>query len=159
MRKRFEIQQTLGSTPIEEVSINPKSRHELPAILRALQYIFMQEGLRDEILGQLESSIQKGKRKTGRMGMSYWELFVMGVVRLGMDLNYDSLEDLVNNHKALRGILGVETGWDIRKAKFYHIQTLKDNVMLLDDELLDSINAVVVKAGHNLVKKKGMPYR
>ena len=36
----------------------------------------------------------------------------------------------------------------------YHLQTLKDNVSLLTPEILDRINQVVVKAGHQLVKKK-----
>ena len=36
----------------------------------------------------------------------------------------------------------------------YPIQTIKDNVSLLTPEVLDKINQVVVKAGHNLVKKK-----
>jgi len=156
MRKRYEIQQILGTIPISEVSISTKSRHELPAILRALQHIFSNAGLRETILGLLEDSIQKGKRATGRMGMSLWEIFVMGVVRLGMDLDYDSLEDLVNNHKSFRGILGVEMESGFSKAKHYHIQTLKDNVALLDDELLSKINTRVVAAGHNLVKKKGV---
>jgi len=159
MRKRYEIQQSLGTIPIGEVSISTKSRHELPAILRALQHIFNNSGLRETILGLLEESIQKDKRRTGRQGMSLWEIFVMGVVRLGMDLDYDSLEDLVNNHKSLRGILGVAMEWSFNTTKLYHIQTMKDNVALLDDELLGKINLRVVQAGHNLVKKKGYPYR
>jgi hypothetical protein len=35
----------------------------------------------------------------------------------------------------------------------YHLQTLKDNVSLLTPEILDRINQVVVKAGHQLLKK------
>lgn len=36
---------------------------------------------------------------------------------------------------------------------FYPLQTIKDNVSLLTPEILDLINQIVVKAGHNLVKK------
>lgn len=159
MRKRYEVQQSLGTIPITEVEISTKSRHELPAILRALQHIFGHPELRESILSLLEGEIQKDKAATGRMGMSLWEILVMGVVRLGMDLNYDSLEDLVNNHKSLRGILGVELASGFGEAKRYHIQTIKDNVGLLDADLLNKLNVVIVKAGHNLVKKKGRPYR
>ena len=35
----------------------------------------------------------------------------------------------------------------------YNLQTLKDNVALLTPEILDRINALVVDAGHSLVKK------
>jgi hypothetical protein len=43
-------------------------------------------------------------------------------------------------------------GWEDRYL--YPIQTFKDNVALFTPEILDKINQVVVKAGHNLVKKK-----
>jgi hypothetical protein len=158
MRKRYEIQQSLGTIPISDVTINMKSRHELPAILRALQHIFGKADLRESILGMLEAEIQKGKLATGRQGMSMWEILVMGSVRLGMDLNYDSLEDLVNNHKSLRGILGVELESGFGGGKSYHIQTIKDNVGLLSEELLSKLNVLIVEAGHNLIKKKGRPY-
>jgi IS5 family transposase len=36
----------------------------------------------------------------------------------------------------------------------YSLQTIKDNVSLFTPEILDQINQVVVKAGHQLVKKK-----
>jgi hypothetical protein len=34
------------------------------------------------------------------------------------------------------------------------LQTIKDNVTLLDDETLKGINDVIVKMGHGLFKKK-----
>ena len=34
------------------------------------------------------------------------------------------------------------------------LQTIKDNVALLDDETLKGINDVIVKMGHGLFKKK-----
>ena len=159
MRQRYEIQQSLGTIPIAEVELSHKSRHELPAILRALQHIFCKPELRESILELLDREIQQGKAATGRPGMSLWEILVMGVVRLGMDLNYDSLEDLVNNHKSFRGILGVEQESVFARGKQYHIQTLKDNVGLLSEDLLKKVNVIGVEAGHNLVKKKGKPYR
>ena len=39
----------------------------------------------------------------------------------------------------------------------YKLQTLRDNVGLLRPEVLDEINQLVVKAGHNLVKKTAKP--
>ena len=159
MRKHYEIQQSLGTTPILEVQISKKSRHELPAILRALQYLFGKSELRDSVMALLEGEIQQGKASTGRLGMSLWEILVMGVVRLGMALDYDSLEDLANNHKSLRGILGVDMAVGFGQAKRYPIQTIKDNVGLLNEDLLKRINVLVVQAGHNLIKKKGHPYQ
>lgn len=159
MRSRIEYQQSLGTIPIEEVEISIKSRHELPAILRALQHIFGKDDLRESILDLLEAEIQKGKLATGRKGMNLWQILVIGSVRLGMDLDYDSLEDLVNNHKSLRGILGIELSHGFGGNKTYHIQTIKDNVSLLTAEILSKLNVLLVQEGHNLIKKKGMPYR
>lgn len=36
----------------------------------------------------------------------------------------------------------------------YGLQTIKDNVSLFTPAILDQINQVVLKAGHQLVKKK-----
>jgi hypothetical protein len=36
----------------------------------------------------------------------------------------------------------------------YPLQTIKDNVSFFTPEILEKINQVVLKAGHNLVKKK-----
>ena len=43
------------------------------------------------------------------------------------------------------------SGWE--DEYLYPIQTIKDNVSLFTAEILDKINQIVVKAGHNLVKK------
>jgi hypothetical protein len=36
----------------------------------------------------------------------------------------------------------------------YKLQTLKDNVALLDEQTLNEINTIVVGYGHRLLKKK-----
>jgi IS5 family transposase len=154
MRKRYEIQQQLGTLPIGEISISTKSRDEFPFILRGLQHIFLNEGLRESVLSIVEEVVCQGKRATGRPGLDLWEVFVLAVVRLGLDLNYDRLEDLANNHRSFRGILGVDQQAGFGPAKHYALQTLKDNIALLDAEVLNRINVLVVQAGHQLVKKK-----
>ncbi len=82
--------------------------------------------------------------------MTLWSIFVCGVVRLDLNIDYDRLHELVNHHDTLREMLGHGT---FDKAD-YHYQTLKDNVSLLTPELLDQINQLVVNSGHVLVKKK-----
>jgi hypothetical protein len=37
-----------------------------------------------------------GKKATGRPGMELWQMLVLGVVRLGLDANWDRREDLSN---------------------------------------------------------------
>jgi hypothetical protein len=134
MRKRFEQQNMLDATPIPEVKIDSKSRHQLPKLLAGLQYIFITPSLNEEIFSILEEAVLQDKKATGRLGMSLWEILVLGVVRLNMDMDYDQLYDQSNNHKGLRGILGVETkGVFYDDGKYYGLQTLKDNVSLLNE--------------------------
>jgi len=50
----------------------------------------------------------------------------------------------------------------VSEVKHYELQTIKDNVRLLDEETLCKINEVIVKTGHSLKKKKrkkkGLPW-
>ncbi len=159
MRKRFEQQNTLDATPIPEVKIDGKSRHQLPKLLAGLQYIFITPELNERVLNLMEEHIIGDKPQKGRLGMSLWEILVLGVVRLNMNMDYDMLYDQSNHHRILRGILGVD-GQDVfEKGKYYGLQTLKDNVRLLTEELLVEISAEVVKAGHELKKKRRVKKR
>ena len=94
----------------------------------------------------------KGKKKTGRNGMDLWHILVLSVVRLGLDANYDRLEDFANHQSLIRKIMGVEMGFG--EGKVFSMQSIKDNVSLLDEETIRQINEVVISSGHQLVKKK-----
>ncbi len=153
MRKHFVINNELDAQRIEDVKIDERSRDQFPKILAALQYIFITPKLNEAVFEILEGHILGGKKATGRLGMSLWEIFVIGVTRLNLDIDYDRLQDLVNNHSALRGILGIDTKQVFGEGKYYPMQTIKDNVSLLSEEMLEEINEVVVKAGHRLKKK------
>ncbi len=85
--------------------------------------------------------------------MDLWHILVLSVVRMGLDANYDRLEDFANHHSLLRQIMGVETGFG--KGKVFSMQSIKDNVSLLDAETLDKLNDLTIKEGHRLVKKQG----
>ena len=43
--------------------------------------------------------------------MELWHILVLSVVRMGLDADYDRLEDLANHHRLIRQIMGVETGF------------------------------------------------
>ena len=152
MRKRIEQQRKLVAISIAEVKLPLKSRDELPPILMALQHIHATPELKEEVFRILEEKVMRGKKKTGRYGMELWHILVLSVVRLGLDANYDRLEDFANHHSLIRKIMGVETGFG--EGKIFSMQSIKDNVSLLDGETINRINDVVLKAGHRLVKKK-----
>ncbi len=96
----------------------------------------MHPTLKSEMFALLEAKILAGKRATGRTGMDLWQILVLGVIRLGLNADWDRMEDLANHHLLVRQMLGVSaTPWG-EDAKVFGHQTLRDNVALLDDELL-----------------------
>jgi transposase, IS5 family len=153
MRKRFEVQLNLGQTPIEKVIIPLKSRDELPPILAALQWLWQDPEAHGKIFALLEQKINLGKKATGRPGLTLWQILVLGVVRLGLDCDYDRLEHLANYDGLLRQILGLSPVRAAHEKPFHH-KTLADNAGLVDEELLSQINAAVVQVGRPLFKKK-----
>jgi IS5 family transposase len=155
MRQRYSPQPEFQVIPIEMIQLPLHSRDELPPILAGLQWIWLHPTLKAELFALLEAKILAGKKATGRTGMDLWQILVLGVVRLGLDADWDRLEDLANHHLLIRQMLGVPgVAWG-ESAKTFARQTLRDNVALLDDELLHAINARVAAAGRAVFAKKG----
>ena len=154
MRQRFEANPGLEVTPIEKILLPTGSRDELPPILAGLQWIWTHSTLKEEIFGLLEARLMANKQATGRPGMDLWQILVLGVVRLGLDADWDRMEHMANYDSLLRQMLGLPAApWAVA-AKLFNHQTLRDNVALLDDELLREINAKVAAAGREVFAKK-----
>ena len=103
MRQCFPAQPDIHLLPIEKIVLPRHSRDELPPILA-------------------------GKRATGRTGMDLWQILVLGVVRLGLDADWDRLEHVANYDLLVRQMLGLPaTPWGTA-AKVFARQTLRDNV-------------------------------
>jgi hypothetical protein len=152
MRVVQNEQMQIGEVDVSKVKFDLKSRDDIPKILRGLQHLYLDERLRTELFELLEEHISpQVDKRNGRPGMTLWRIFVCGVVRLDLNIDYDRLHELVNQHNTLREMLGHALFDEER----YHYQTLKDNVSLFTAELLDKINELVVNGGHALVKKKG----
>jgi hypothetical protein len=155
MRQRFEQQMSIGGIAIKDVQFPLKSRDELPAVLKALQYIFITPELNEQVFALLEQKIVKDKKKTGRKGMDLWHILVLAVVRHACSTNWDTLETWSNYHTLVRQLLGVDSRYDNESSGIkFGYQSIIDNVSLIDEQMLYAINQLVVNAGHNLVKKK-----
>ena len=153
MRKRFDPQTDLGQTPIDKVIIPLKSRDELLPILVGLQWIFRTPGLHEAVLALLERKLQGAKpTRTGRPGMDLWHVLVLGVVRLGLDCNYDRMEHIANFDSLVREIMGLPA---FGTSLTFHHRTISDNICLVDEGLLTEINALVVQHGLPILKKRG----
>jgi transposase, IS5 family len=152
MRVVQNPQMQIGEVDVAQIKFDLKSRDDIPKILRGLQHLYLDLPLRAKLFALLEERIAPTvNKRNGRPGMALWKLFVCGIVRLDLNIDYDRLLELVNHHDTLRALLG---HGEFDKSA-YHFQTLKDNVSLLTPELLDEINQLIVNAGHALVKKKG----
>lgn len=152
MREVIRKQRVLGSQDISKIKIDLRSRDEMPKILLGLQYIYCTDEVRKEVFKILEDIVPpKTDKSNGRPGMDLWKILVLGCVRLNDNCNYDKLQDVANNHRTLREMLGHGL---IDADYYYGLQTLKDNVSLFTPEILDRINEVVVKAGHRLIYQK-----
>ena len=148
MRKPFDPQQRLDCQPVLNVRLNLECRHETVPILRALQHIYSRPDLRDDILRAIARDVNRtSSRKRGRSGMHYWQILVLAAVRLGCDLDYDELQDLAEQHRALRQIMGIGD-WDDHVT--FDWRRIRDNLTKLRPETIERINHLVVAAGHEL---------
>lgn len=93
VRKVIEPQMKFGETDIGAIVLDPKSRDDIPQILRGLQYIYSEPSLREpvfaileEVLPQRAGAEGKASANTGRPGMEQWKILVLGVLRLGLNL-------------------------------------------------------------------------
>jgi len=150
MRQRFNPEPDLQITPIEKILLPRHSRDELPPILAGLQWIWTHLTLKSQIFALLEARLLADKKPTGRPGMDLWQILVLGVVRLGLNADWDRMEHLANYDLLLRQVLGVcQNPWGAEAQSFRH-QTLRDNVALLDAALLKEINVLVAAAGRQV---------
>lgn len=151
MRKRFEVQLEFGQPAIEEVVLPKNSRDELPPLLKGLQWIFKTPELNETIFELLEDTVVGNKQSTtGRPGMDLWHILVLGIVRLGLNCDYDRLEHIANYDTLVRQIMGLPTFGS--QVNFHH-KTISDNVCHFDETVLERINALVVQHGLEHFKK------
>lgn len=152
MRQVQPLQLQLGEIDIASIQFDPRSRDDIPQLLRGLQYLYTDEETRKALFQLLERITPEDvDADNGRPGLSLWKILVMGTLRLNLNWNYDRLLEMVNNHKTIREMLGHGLH---DEDEPYKLQTLKDNVRLLNPELLDQINQLVVGAGYRVLKKK-----
>ncbi|MBT4091594.1 MAG: ISNCY family transposase [Deltaproteobacteria bacterium] len=151
MRKVIEEQMKLGEIDISQIKFDLQSRDEIPKLLMGLQYIYTNPDLRamvfDMLTGLTPPHIDP---ETGRCGMDYWKILVLGTLRLACNFDFDKLKEIADNHATVRQML-CHSAFDIDLQ--YPLQTVRDNVSLLTPEVLDRINRCVVGYGHNLLGK------
>lgn len=148
MRKPFSEQQRLDRDAINNVKLNLNCRDEIIPILVGLQHIYSTPELRRRILRLIARDVNKDtRRNVGREGLDDWQILVLAAVRLGCDLNYDKLQDLAEQHRALRQIMGIG---DWENGTSFNWRRIQNTLLLLTPETLKKINDLIVGEGHSL---------
>ena len=157
MRQIIDPQFQLGEQDIAAIELDRKSRDDIPRLLRGLQFIDTEAAVRERVFAILAEVLPERvdapgavSADTGRPGMLQWRILVLGTLRLGLNADFDRIQELANQHATIRQMLGHGEWADDTR---YALQTLKDNLRLFTPEVLDRINQEVVRAGHVLVKK------
>ncbi len=152
MRQRFSQQQEMGITPIADIIIPKKSRNQLASVLAALQYVFITPELNEQVFELIEAKIKGTKQETGGKGMDIWAILKLATVRLSVNANYHALEHFANFDKLIRQIISVENKFN--NDKTFGLQTIKANVLVLDERTAKQVNEIVVGEAHQFVLKK-----
>jgi transposase, IS5 family len=152
MRKVIDLQLKLGEKSISGIQFDPRSRDEIPKLLRGLQALYADREVRAKLFEALSGLVPANvDSNNGRKGMNLWNIFVLGTLRLNCNWDYDKLLEIANNHVLVRQMLchGI-----MEEDYQYKLQTLHDNVSLFTPEIADEINRIVVEFGHKVVGKK-----
>jgi transposase, IS5 family len=157
MRHKFERNPDLFTLSISSAKFPNNCRDEAPKLLKGLQAIFMNDAVNTAVFSLLSDRINPRKEKlekSGRKGMGLWEILVLGVMRQGLNANYDRMHYLSNSDMTMRTVMGIETESSLNK-KEYGLTTIKDNLALMDEETIAAVNDLVIDHGHSILKKKG----
>ena len=82
MRKIVPERRALDSTPIAEIAIDQRLRHDMSAVLKGLQCVYCKAESRAALFTILEAHFQPGTRRdVGRPGMDLWRFIVFAIVK------------------------------------------------------------------------------
>ena len=148
MRLAFQEQPRLDCPPVNAVPLNLNCRDEIIPILQALQHVYGDAQVRRQILDLVGVDVNRNSSPDhGREGMDYWSITVLAAVRLGCNLDYDKLQNLAEEHRTLRLMMGIG---DWQERVDFDWRRIRDNVCLLQPPTLEKINHLIVGVGHKL---------
>ncbi len=142
-----------GCTAIEDIYLDPQCRDEITKLLRGLQEIYINEQVRDQVFTSLHKMIlPEISRKKGREGLSFWAIFVLGMLRLTCNWDYDRLKNQADNHRKIRQMMGMNLFVD--ESKLLPLSTVYNNVDLFTEDIAYEVSEIIVDYGHQHVLKK-----
>jgi len=144
-----------GCVPIEAIYLDPRCRDEITKLLRGLQEVYVNEQVRHQIFDCLSNMLlPEVSLDKGRKGFSLWAIFVLGMLRMTCDWDYDKLKNQAENHRQIRQMLGLNLFID--ENKLLPLSTVYNNVGLFTEEIACKVSQIIVDYGHqNVLKKNG----
>jgi len=148
MRRSYSAQYRFDCDPVTSIELNLACRDEIIPILAALQHIYGHAKIRAKILRLIGRDVNSDSSpEHGRQGMEYWQILVLAAVRLGCNFDYDRLQDLAENHRTLRHMMGLGD-WD--EQTVFNWRTIRNTLCLLRTETIAKIYQLIVAEGHKL---------
>lgn len=148
MRKAMDCQSRFDCKAVADVSLNLECRDEIVPILKSLQQVYSQPTVCKQILELIGKDVNpKSRTDLGREGFDYWQILVLASVRQGCTLDYDKLQDLAEQHRALRQIMRIG---DWENGPSFNWQRIRDNVCLLSPQTIAEISRLIVGEGHRI---------
>ena len=148
MRKAYSDQRRLDCNAVPSAILNLNCRDEIVPVLAGLRHIYSVPQLRNRILDLVSQDVNKDSRSDcGREGLDYWHITVLAAVRLGCNLDYDKLQDLAEQHRAMRQVMGIG---DWQDQIDFNSRRIRDNVSLLEATTIESISHCIVDEAYRL---------
>ena len=148
MRKSYETQLRFDSCPIYDLQLNLNCRDEIVPILAALQHLFTQPQLRAKLCRLIANDLNPhSRRDVGRPGFDDWQVIVLAVVRHGCDFDYDKLQNLAEEHRSLRLLMGIGD-WD--QTTSFDWRRIQAALTQLKPQTIQAINQAIVAYGQAL---------
>ena len=157
VRKHYQSQQRFDSSPIGQFELNLECRDEIIPVLVGLQFLYTNTKLRQKVVKLVAADLNEhSRRDIGRPGMDDWHVVVLAAVRLGCNLDYDKLQDQVENHRSLRSIMGIGDWEDSSEFTFRRI---RDTLCQLKPATIEKLNQAIVTAGQEIHGTAGQSVR
>lgn len=148
MRQHYDTQRRFDCTPIAELELNVECRDEIIPILAGLQYVYTSAELRGKLVRLVAEDINEhSRRDVGRPGFDDWQIVVLAAVRLGCNYDYDKLQDLAENHRALRILLGLGA-WG--QDPSFGARRIRDTLCQLKPSTVEAMSHAIVRHGQTL---------
>lgn len=150
MRKVYDFQASIDRIPLEDIDLYPNSRDDTVGYLEGFRAILLDPETREAIIALIHQYFKPQMRTNrGRPGMDLLVIILLAGLKHATNCDYDRLTLWANELTVLRQMMGHGS----EDPKRYSRQCIHDNVSKCSVELLEQINALIVKLGHRTVGK------